>query len=244
MACGAPVGRKVTGRRREPLASALGHSFARPELLREALTHPSLSPTGRRAGHYERLEFLGDRVLGLVVADELLRRFPGADSGALARRLNALVCRDALVAVAEAIALGAQVEMARAEREAGGAEKPGLLADACEALIGALYLDGGLEPAAAFIRRHWAAMIAALEEAPKDTKTRLQEWAQARDKPPPTYRTVASEGPPHAPRFTVEALVEGLEPLAASGASKRAAEHQAAAAMLAALEAEGQLGDG
>jgi len=238
-----PRGPKLSGRL-EPLAAALGHRFADLKLLREALTHPSLTPSARRAGDYQRLEFLGDRVLGLVVADELLKRFPDADSGELARRLNALVCREALVEVAEGIGLGAYVEMAQGEREAGGAEKPALLADACEALIGALYLDGGLDAAAAFVRQRWEAMIAALDEAPKDAKTRLQEWAQARDKPPPIYRTVAREGPAHAPRFTVEALVEGLEPRAASGATKRAAEHKAAAAVLAAIEDAGRGDDG
>ena len=232
------------GRRRESLLAALGHHFRRPELLAEALTHPSIETLPERGpGDYDRLEFLGDRVLGLVIADELLRRHPHSDSGELAPRYNALVCREALVKVAEDIGLGAHLTMAKGEREAGGAEKPGILADACEAVIAALYLDGGLEAAAGFIRRHWEAMIAELGRAPKDSKTRLQEWAQGVGKAPPSYRTVRREGPPHAPLFTVEAAVDGVAPETASGRTIRAAERQAAAAMLEALVEAGELRD-
>ena len=232
-------------RRPDRLAAILGHRFQRPELLAEALTHPSLAaPHGRGQGTYERLEFLGDRVLGLVIAHELITRFPDSDSGELARRYNALVRREALVRVAEDIGLGHHLSMAKAERGAGGHEKPAVLANACEAVIGALYLDGELEAAAAFVRRHWEAMIAALTCAPMDAKTRLQEWAQGLAKPPPTYNIVGREGPPHALFFTVEASVDGLAPKTATGRTIRAAEQLAAAAMLEALAEAGALGDG
>jgi ribonuclease-3 len=234
----------VAERPRDQLSARLGHRFERPELLTEALTHPSIAGSGRRRrADYERLEFLGDRVLGLVISDALLRRFARADAGELARRYNALVCREALVQVAEAIDLGDHLHMARSERDVGGHEKPGILADACEALIGALYLDGGLEAAAAFIDTRWDAMIGALAQAPKDAKTHLQEWAQGLGRPAPTYRTVECTGPAHDPVFTVEVAVEGAAPARASGGSKRAAEHAAAQAMLAALAAAGALGD-
>ena len=136
----------MPGRRRDRLVARLGHHFERPELLAEALTHPSIAGSGRAPrADYQRLEFLGDRVLGLVVSDALLRRFAAADEGELARRYNALVCREALVRVAEGLELGDYLHMARSEREAGGHSKPGILADACEAVIGALYLDGATD---------------------------------------------------------------------------------------------------
>ena len=231
-------------RPRERFAAILGHRFHRPELLDQALTHPSIADLdARRPGAYERLEFLGDRVLGLVVTEALLGRFPDSSAGELARRYNALVCREALVRVAGDIDLGAYLELGKSERDMGGREKPGLLADACETVIGALYLDGGFEAAAGFIRRHWQDMIAELARPPKDAKSRLQEWAQGLGKPLPTYRMIRREGPPHAPRFTVEAAVEGLAPHVASGPSKRAAELRAAEAVLAALIKAGELAD-
>ena len=230
--------------RRDRLAAVLGHRFQRPELLDRALTHPSIGDSkAHRTGAYERLEFLGDRVLGLVIAEALIGRYPRSGAGELARRYNALVCREALARVAGNIGLGGYLELGKGERETGGREKPGLLADACEAVIGALYLDGGIEAAAGFVRRHWQAMIAELRHPPKDAKSRLQEWAQALGKPPPTYRMVGRKGPAHAPRFTIEAAVEGLTPRTASGPSKRAAELSAAAVMLEALAEAGELGD-
>ena len=235
----------MPGRRRDRLVARLGHHFERPELLAEALTHPSIAGSGRaRRADYQRLEFLGDRVLGLVVSDALLRRFAAADEGELARRYNALVCREALVRVAEGLELGDYLHMARSERQAGGHSKPGILADACEAVIGALYLDGGLEAAAAFIGGHWEAMIDALEKVPMDAKTRLQEWAQGIGRALPDYRTVAAEGPAHKPRFTVEVAVEGAAPARGGGGTKRAAEHAAAEALLARLVVEGVIDDG
>lgn len=216
------------------LAARLSHRFARGELLREALTHPSIAATASTRS-YERLEFLGDRVLGLAVADLLMRRFPGEPEGDLARRFAALVSRDSLVAVAREMELGGFLTLARGEEDSGGRENPANLADAMEAVIGALYLDGGFDAARRFVSEHWTARIEADLEPPQDAKTALQEWAQAAKKPLPAYRIVATEGPSHEPVFCVEVAVEGFAPVAARGSSKRAAERAAAASLLAKL---------
>ena len=218
----------------EPLFEALGHWFSTPQVLTEALTHPSANP--RRGGprrSYERLEFLGDRVLGLVVAELLWSRFPDEAEGELTRRHTALVRREALVEVARAIDLGRFVIVSAGEAQAGAHANPSVLADACEAVIAALYLDGGLPAAEAFVRRHWEPMIAS--EPPRDPKTALQEWAQGRGRGLPVYETVSAEGPAHQRTFTVTARIEGSEPASASGSSKRAAETAAAAALLSRL---------
>jgi len=222
------------------LAETCGHRFAQPELLREALTHPSASaPTGRaprprapRQRGYERLEFLGDRVLGLVLAELLFAAYPQEDEGALAKRLAQLARKDTLARVAAAAGLGDHLVLSKAESQAGGRRNPTLLADACEAVIGALYLDGGLAPAAAFIRRHWQPAMSAEPRPPQDAKTALQEWAQGAGLPLPVYRTVRTEGPPHEPLFAVEVEVRDQPPAAASGRTKRTAEQAAAAALL------------
>ena len=220
------------------LAELLEHRFERPELLREALTHPSAG--GRRGSlrrGYERLEFLGDRVLGLVVADLLFRRFPGETEGDLTRRHAALVRREALTQVAEAAGLGAHIHLSPGEAAAGAGANPSVLADVCEAVIAALYLDGGLAVAARFVEHWWQPQLAALGEAPpRDPKTSLQEWAQGRGLPLPVYRTVAVEGPPHRRRFTIAVEVEGLDSATATGASKRIAEVAAAALALSSIE--------
>jgi ribonuclease-3 len=217
------------------LAVALGHRFADEALLRDALSHPSLGAPGRA---YERLEFLGDRVLGLVVADLLLRRFPQESEGDLARRFAALVSRDPLVAVAQELGLGRFLDLARGEEESGGRDNPATLADSLESVLGALYLDGGFEAARAFVAAHWASRIEADVAPPRDAKTALQEWAQAAIKPLPVYRVLAMEGPPHEPVFRVEVEVEGFPPVSAAGASKRAAERAAAESLLAKLQAQ------
>jgi ribonuclease-3 len=211
-------------------AGIVGHDFARPALLAEALTHPSAS--GRGHG-YERLEFLGDRVLGLVVADMLLAAFSDEDEGALALRFTSLVRRESLTAIADDIGLAAVIEMTRGEEESGGRDNPAILADALEAVIGALYLDGGLATAERFVRRHLAAAMQTAEGPPKDAKTALQEWAQANGLALPRYATVSTEGPAHSPTFEIEARVEGHPPATASGASKRIAQQAAAALLLA-----------
>lgn len=221
------------------LADALGHQFARRDLLVEALTHPSAvrrRGSARRA--YERLEFLGDRVLGLVVAEMLWRRFPDEAEGELTRRHTDLVRREALAEVARAVGLGARVMVSAGEDAAGVRDNPSVLADVCEAVIAALYLDGGLPAAARFIERWWEARLTVSGAPPRDPKTALQEWAQARGLPLPAYRTVATEGPAHRRKFTITVAVEGLAPATATGSSKRAAETAAAAAALAALDAK------
>ena len=227
-------------------ALVIGHEFARPELLSEALTHPSaLVPErgrGRRAKPvrrgYDRLEFLGDRVLGLVVADLLWRRFEDEAEGLLTRRHTHLVRRETLARVAETIGLGRHLVLSRAEAAAGAAANPAILADACEAVIAAIYLDGGFAAAAAFVRRLWEPLIAAMDEPPRDPKTALQEWAQARGLGLPHYQLVATSGPDHAPQFTVAASIAGGDAAVATASAKRTAEAGAAAALLSRLVGE------
>ncbi len=220
----------------EGLYESLGHQFVRPEFLAEALSHPSLPPPkGQNRLAYDRLEFLGDRVLGVVVADDLLRRYGDADVGSLAPRFNALVRQEALVKVANQIELAGFIRMSPTEEANGGRAKATILADCCEAVIGALFLDGGLEAAAGFIHRYWDAMAEAMAEAPRDAKTALQEWAQAQAMAPPTYAIAEQEGPPHQTTFTVTVSLDGRKPESATGRSRRAAEQAAARAMLASL---------
>ena len=217
----------------ESLSEVLGHRFARRDLLIEALTHKSAAGDGNanRFG-YERLEFLGDRVLGLIIADILLKQFPDEDEGSLAPRFAALVRREALAEVAMKIDLARHLVLAPGEEKSGGRTNPGLLADACEAIIAALYLDAGLETASRFIVRYWAPMMAATDKPPRDAKTRLQEWAQERKLRLPVYQILSREGPAHSPTFTVRVSVEGQSPAEATGPSKRAAEQDAAGEML------------
>lgn len=220
------------------LTAILGHSFSRPELAVEALTHSSvLQGPGTRSASNERLEFLGDRVLGLVVANLLFDRFADESEGHLARRHAELVRKETLARVAAGIGLGPLIQLARGEEDGGGRENPAILADACEAVIAALYLDGGLEAAAAFIRRHWTALIEEDRTPPKDAKTALQEWLQGRGQSLPAYREVGRDGPPHAPVFKVEVAIDDGRSAVAEGASKRAAEQAAAGALLTRLEA-------
>ncbi len=217
----------------EILADILGHRFHDRRLLRDALRHPSVAGAVHATG-YERLEFLGDRVLGLVIAEVLLKRFPSEPEGHLARRLAAHVRRDALAEVARAIGLGGFIMLSHGEDVGGGRAKAGTLADCMEAVIGALYLDGGLEVAANFIRSRWQDRLAE-RNPPRDPKTALQEWAQGRGLPLPRYETVAAEGPDHAPAFTVSVTIEGHPAATAVGASKRVAERAAADALLNAV---------
>ena len=217
---------------------SLGHSFANQALLDEALTHPSVMPADRGAARhgYQRFEFLGDRVLSLLIAEWLLERFDREPEGALARRHAVLVAADSLVRVAKAIDLAPHVRMSPAEAEQGGREKPAILADVCEAVIAAIYLDAGLAAARRFVRSHWIELVEEDIRPPKDPKTALQEWAQARGLPLPSYRQVDRTGPDHAPLFTVEVLVSDVEPARGLGASKRLSERAAAEAMLARLK--------
>lgn len=227
----------------DSLAARLGHRFARREVLEIALTHASAGGA-RRRDTYQRLEFLGDRVLGLVVADLLMRRHRDETEGDLARRHARLVERRSLVEVAEEIGLGAYLRMSDGEAGSGARDNPAILADAMEAVIGAIYRDAGLEAAAAVIERLWSDMLTGQEEPPLDPKTGLQEWAQGGGLALPAYRIVRRAGPDHEPVFTVEVKVGDRQPVQATGGSRRAAERAAAVAMLAAIEAEGHADDG
>ena len=210
----------------EDLERVIGYGFARRELLQEALTHPSALVAEHRGQRrklvkrgYERLEFLGDRVLGLVVAELLWRRFEGEPEGDLTRRHTHLVRREALARIAKTIELGPHLVLSRAEAAAGAAGNPGILADACEALIAAIFVDGGFAAASSFVRRFWEPLIDEMVEPPRDPKTALQEWAQARGLPTPAYREVERKGPHHDPEFrvAVEVADEFLENRAARG---------------------------
>ena len=214
----------------EELSRKLGHSFAKPELLQGALTHPSLAGFRQRkkgAMAYERLEFLGDRVLGLVIADWLYEKYPDASEGDLAKRHAGLVNREALRKVAIELGLGQYLRLARGEETEASRKNLATLSDALEAVLGALYLDGGLGVASAFIHRFWQDDIA-IEHAPADSKTALQEWVQAQGLPLPTYRVIEHSGPAHAPKFIIEVSVKGYTAAIAEGDSKRATEKTAA----------------
>lgn len=212
----------------------IGHRFGDPLLLREALTHRSASRGTR--GSNERLEFLGDRVLGLLVAEWLIERHADESEGDLGKRLASLVARPTLVEVAARIGLAAHLIMPQAEARAGLRARSTVVADAVEAVIAALYLDGGLGPARRFVRTHFAPLIEAMNAPPTPAKTRLQEWLAARGRGLPRYRLARSTGPAHAPHFTVAVEAEGTT-AEAEGGTKRAAEEEAAARLLAILEA-------
>lgn len=215
------------------LQTRLGHSFKDKDLLTRALTHASASS----AVSNERLEFLGDRVLGLVIAEQLHHRFPEDPEGIMALKLNALVRSEACAKAAEKIGLGEFLILAQSEVASGGRRKGAILAGACEAVIAALYLDGGFKVAHDFILANWEEQFAGLSRDMRDAKTALQEWAQARKGgAAPVYKLVKREGPDHAPRFVVEASVAGQEPVTGEGSSKREAEQAAARAMLEKLK--------
>ncbi len=214
----------------------LGHRFARPELLRQALTHRSASHGRKRKRNpsNERLEFIGDRVLGLVMAEWLAERFPQEQEGQLGPRLAYLVSREAVVEVAERMGLGNTLSLGANERLTGVGRLATVLADAMEAAIGALFLDGGLEPARTFIRRAWEGPMAGQLRPPKDPKTALQEFFLARGEVLPNYQVMSSEGPSHAPEFVITVAAQGKIGTGRAG-SKRLAERAAAADLLAKL---------
>lgn len=217
------------------LAEILDYEFSDPRLAQIALTHRSA--TGRDEPTYERLEFLGDRVLALVIADLLYRHYPREEEGALAKRLVALVRGETLAEVGAKLNLAPLMILSKGEEDAGGRNNTAILADVCEALIGAIYRDGGLEPARRFIERHWHGLMTARETPPTDAKTTLQEWAQGNGYDLPAYRTVRRSGPDHAPRFTIEVRVGKYPPERGDGASKRVAEQAAAELLLERLGA-------
>jgi ribonuclease-3 len=226
----------------------VGYTFARKALLREALTHRS-AVIGRRlahgrtapstgAGSNERLEFIGDRVLGLLIAEWLAERFPDEPEGALGPRLGLLVSQPVLAEIASGLGLPAALAVGAGESRAGVRQLATVLADAMEALIGAMYLDGGLNPARVFVRRAWRDAMEADPEPPKDPKTTLQELLQGRGQPLPEYELVAREGPSHDPVFVIAVGAAGLRGEGRAG-SKRAAERLAAADLLAQLAPRG-----
>ena len=208
----------------------LGHDFARPQLLNEAVTHPSMSTANRNDN--QRLEFLGDRVLGLVMSEALLNADTRASEGKLAPRFNALVRKETCADVASQIDLGAVLRLGRSEMLSGGRRKQALLGDAMEAVIAAVYLDAGFETARDMVLRLWGNRIDSVEEDARDAKTSLQEWAQARGMQPPKYVETARSGPDHAPVFTIEAQLGDGRVAAAKASSKRQAEQAAAQALL------------
>ena len=245
----ADEGRQLTsqtaGERLRLAQDLLGHHFSRPELLSEALTHRSASQgrqQRRGTGSNERLEFLGDRVLGLLIAEWLIERFPDEQEGKLGLRFADLVSREALADIGTSIGYARAVNLgaASAATEAAGAN---VLADAMEAALGALYLDSGIDQARLFVRRAWEKRIAAQILPPEDPKTLLQMWLQGRGKPLPVYEVVSAEGPSHAPTFVISVTGAGRSGVGEAG-NKRAAERAAAASLLAQLvPAEKKSGD-
>lgn len=216
----------------------LGHRFANPTILEEALTHRSAAQPKRRgrktANSNERLEFVGDRVLGLVVAEWLIERFPSEQEGALGRRHAYLVSRQVLASIANRAGLADALSIGPSEARAGVAQLATVLSDGMEAAIGALYLDGGLDAARQFVRAAWSPELDAMVEPPKDAKTELQEWLMARALPLPVYRVAARTGPPHEPEFVIAVTGGGKEGRGTAG-NKRLAERDAAADLLAKL---------
>ena len=216
------------------LEARLGYRFADPALLVRAVTHSSMSSATRDDN--QRLEFLGDRVLGLVMAQAVLEHDRAATEGQLAPRFNALVRKETCADVARQADVGAVLKLGRSEMMSGGRRKQALLGDAMEAVIAAVYLDGGFDAARDLILTLWGDRIGRVEADARDAKTALQEWAQARGLQPPRYVEAARTGPDHAPQFTIEAQLDGQSPERATAGSKRQAEQAAAKALLARIE--------
>ena len=209
------------------LEAKLGHKPVNPGLFERALTHASQSED-----NYERLEFLGDRVLGLAIAHWLYELFPEEPEGKLSRRLNALVARPLCAAVARDIGVADQMRLGKQAREDGASDSDNILGDVVESLIGALWLDGGLEAARRFIRAAWADRVDSGDKAPKHPKSALQEWAAANNRKPPAYELMERSGPHHAPTFVVKVSIRGAGEAEAEGLSKQEAETAAAGALL------------
>lgn len=217
----------------DDLQRRIGHHFSDEALLERALTHSSLSGGEQPvAGDLERLEFLGDRVLGLLTAEELWRRFPALQEGELAPRLNALVRKETCAEASLAFGLDKVVRLSAQEEGAGGRKKTAILGDVCEAFLGALYIDGGLEAARRAFDLYWLANIEKILKQQRDPKTALQEWSQERKKGTPSYEVLDAQGPAHAPHFKIQVRVKGLKPALGEGGSKRAAQAMAAQALL------------
>jgi ribonuclease-3 len=218
---------------RTELEGRIGYKFTDKALLERALTHISALAGGNRAASYQRLEFLGDHVLGLVISDMLYRAFPRANEGELSRRLADLVRKETCAEVARAMDLGPALKLGNSESHAGGRRRTTILADVCEALVGAVFIDGGYKAADELIMLFWKERMLKPLRPLRDPKTMLQEWAQARGLPTPAYRELARTGPHHDPEFRVAVVLPDRPPAEGLGNSKRAAEQAAAAAMLA-----------
>jgi ribonuclease-3 len=220
------------------LERRIGYQFADRDLLERALTHSSVGEGARNVRHNERLEFLGDRVLNLCAAERLMKLYPDVREGEMSRLLASLVNYHACARIARKVGLPSAMRLSASATKVGARKSDGVLGDACEALIAALYVDGGLEAARDFFLTFWEDEFARLAEPEvKDPKTQLQEWAQGQGLPLPNYAIVSREGPDHAPYFTVEVTVEGFAPERAQGRSRQEAEKAAAQAMLAKHEA-------
>lgn len=206
------------------LERMIGYTFKDAALLQEALTHSSV----KKKQNYERLEFLGDRVLGLVIAELLYKRFPEESEGDLARRQSSLVQGATVAQLSARISLADFVVLSESEREAGGAEKENILADVYEAVIGAIYIDGGLPPCQSLIGSQWSDVLGKMVRPPQHPKTQVQEWAQGRGLSLPVYEVVRQSGPDHAPVFEVRIIIEGFPHLKAEGRSRQDAEKIAA----------------
>jgi ribonuclease-3 len=227
------------------IEARIGHKFADPALLTNAITHVSaLKPTRRRGESYQRLEFLGDHVLGLIVSDMLYRAFPEADEGELSKRLADLVRKESCAEVAKALGLADDIKLGAVGAGAGARLRKSVLGDICEAVIGAVYLDGGYTAAAAFVERNWTERMRKPRQPLRDPKTVLQEWAQGKGLPTPVYREVERTGPHHDPQFRVAVDLPGLAPAEGVGGSKRAAEKDAASVMIAREGVGGGSNDG
>ncbi|MEN3971640.1 ribonuclease III [Sphingomicrobium sp. XHP0235] len=214
----------------------LNHAPRDPDLFLAALTHGSHQSTQKGADSYERLEFLGDRVLGLTVAGWLYERFPGEAEGKIARRFNALVARETCAEVGRALGIPDYVRLGRQARDDKAQFSDNIIGDVVEAMLGALYLEAGLDACDAFVRHHWKPWLDGQRKAPVHPKSALQELAAARQLGTPTYELTATKGPPHSPRFTIRAFMRGGQSAEADGASKQEAETAAAAALLKVLE--------
>ncbi|WP_421931609.1 ribonuclease III [Phenylobacterium sp.] len=215
------------------LEARIGHVFKDRDLLERALTHASVGDGATKVRHNERLEFLGDRVLNLLAAEALMALNTEAREGEMSRLMAALVNYHACAEVARSVGLPDALRLAASATKIGARENDTVLGDACEALIAALYVDGGMDAARTFFQTFWADQFATLDEPRnKDPKTRLQEWAQAQGLALPAYSLVSRTGPDHAPVFTVQVAIAGYESQAAEGRSKQEAEKAAAQVML------------
>lgn len=221
------------GRKTKGLETVLGYTFREPALLERALTHSSSRADRISVEDNERLEFVGDRVLGLAIAEVLTELDPVASEGALARRFNRLVRKESCARIARDLGLGPALKLSPSEEESGGRNKDTILADALEAVLAAVYLEAGFPTARDVVRRLWSPMISELPEAVTDAKSALQEWAQGQGLALPSYVEISREGPDHAPQFTAEVRIGGKRPARGSGNSKRTAEQAAATALLA-----------